>query len=223
MSFRPRGSDGSFKPWPEKGRLKFDYGCVESNLYQQGWFVPHDVPGMISLMGGKAKVIADLNNFFEKTPSDFQWNEYYNHSNEPVHHVPYLYNRLGEPWQTQKEVRYICERAYSVRGLIGDEDVGQMSAWYVLSACGIHPVCPGETRFEIASPTFDRSVISVGTYKTFKIIAVNNSPVNIYIKSAKLNGKVYKKCYLDYKEIMKGGSLELQMAAQPNRKWGIEE
>jgi len=223
MSFRPRGSDGSFKPWPEKGRLKFDYGCVESNLYQQGWFVPHDVPGMISLMGGKAKVIADLNNFFEKTPSDFQWNEYYNHSNEPVHHVPYLYNRLGEPWQTQKEVRYICEKAYSVRGLIGDEDVGQMSAWYVLSACGIHPVCPGETRFEIASPTFDRSVISVGTYKTFKIIAVNNSPVNIYIKSAKLNGKVYKKCYLDYKEIMKGGSLELQMAAQPNRKWGIEE
>ena len=222
-SFRPRLKDGTFEPWPAQGRLKFDYGCVESNLYQQQWFVPHDVPGMTVLMGGKAKVITDLNNFFEKTPADFQWNEYYNHSNEPVHHVPYLYNRLGEPWQTQKEVRYICDRAYSVRGLIGDEDVGQMSAWYVLSACGIHPVCPGDTRFEIASPTFDRSDISVGYQKTFSIIAINNSPVNIYIRSAKLNGKKYRKCYLDYQDIMNGGSLELQMGDQPNKNWGIEE
>jgi len=222
-SFRPRSKDGTFEPWPAKGRLKFDYGCVESNLYQQQWFVPHDVQGLVGLMGGKAKVIADLNNFFEKTPDDFQWNEYYNHSNEPVHHVPYLYNRLAEPWQTQKEVRYICDRAYSVRGLIGDEDVGQMSAWYVLSACGIHPVCPGETRFEIASPTFDRSDISVGFNKTFSIIANNNSPANIYIRSAKLNGKNYRKCYLDYHDIMNGGSLELQMGDQPNKNWGIEE
>ena len=173
-------------------------------------------------MGGRSSVISDLNNFFEKTPADFQWNEYYNHSNEPVQHVPYLYNRLGEPWQTQKWIRFICEKAYSVKGLIGDEDVGQMSAWYVLSACGIHPVCPGETRFEIASPTFDRTDIRTGKKNTFSIIALNNSPSNIYIQSARLNGKEYGKCYLDYQDIMKGGVLELKMSDRPNKSWGIE-
>lgn len=221
-SFRPKLADGTFQPWPSTGRLKFGYGCVESNLYQQGWFVPHDVPGMVDLMGGKRAVINDLNNFFEKTPVDFQWNEYYNHSNEPVHHVPYLYNRLGEPWQTQKWIRFICDKAYSVKGLIGDEDVGQMSAWYVLSACGIHPLCPGETRFEIASPTFDKTEIRTGKKSTFSIIALNNSPSNIYIQSAKLNGREYSKCYLDYKDIMKGGVLELTMSDQPNKNWGVE-
>ncbi|MEI6678866.1 MAG: GH92 family glycosyl hydrolase [Mariniphaga sp.] len=221
-SFRPRQADGSYQPWPATGRLKFGYGCVESNLYQQSWFVPHDVPGMTMLMGGKAKVIADLNTFFEKTPADFQWNEYYNHSNEPVHHIPYLYNRLGEPWQTQKLVRFICEKAYSSQGLIGDEDVGQMSAWYVLSACGIHPVCPGETRFEIAGPTFDRADILTGNNKIFSVIAVNNSTENVYIQSAALNGKKYEKCYLDYQDILKGGSLELVMGNKPNLKWGLE-
>jgi predicted alpha-1,2-mannosidase len=221
-SFRPRLADGSYQPWPATGRLKFDYGCVESNLYQQSWFVPHDVPGMTTLMGGTAKVIADLNNFFEKTPADFQWNEYYNHSNEPVHHVPYLYNRLGEPWQTQKLVRFICEKAYSSQGLIGDEDVGQMSAWYVLSACGIHPVCPGETRFEIAGPTFDRADIFTGSNKIFSVIAVNNSSENVYIQSATLNGEKYGKCYIDYQDILKGGSLKLVMGNKPNMNWGTE-
>lgn len=221
-SFRPRLADGSYQPWPATGRLKFDYGCVESNLYQQSWFVPHDVPGMTTLMGGTAKVIADLNNFFEKTPADFQWNEYYNHSNEPVHHVPYLYNRLGEPWQTQKLVRFICEKAYSSQGLIGDEDVGQMSAWYVLSACGIHPVCPGETRFEIAGPTFDRADILTGSNKIFSVIAVNNSSENVYIQSATLNGEKYGKCYIDYQDILKGGSLKLVMGNKPNMNWGTE-
>lgn len=222
-SFRPRAADGTFKPWPSNGRLRFDYGCVESNPYQQGWFVPHDIPGMTSLMGGKERVIADLNTFFEKTPADFHWNEYYNHSNEPVQHVPYLYNRLGEPWQTQREVRFICKNAYSVNGLIGDEDVGQMSAWYILSACGIHPICPGETRFELTSPTFDRADIQTGTNRTFSIVAVNNSPLNVYIQSATLNGLDYRKCYIDYQDIVKGGSLELRMGDQPDKSWGITE
>ncbi len=107
---------------------------MESNPYQQGWFVPHDIPGMVALMGGKEKVLADLNNFFEKVPENMMWNNYYNHANEPVHHVPFLYNRLGAPWLTQKWTRAICDRAYrnSVEGLVGNEDVGQMSAWYVL-------------------------------------------------------------------------------------------
>src|SRR4051812_262796 len=154
--FRPRKEDGSWEDWPAEGRLKQFYGTVESNPYQQGWFVPHDVPGMVQLMGGRDSVIADLLHFFNSTPQNLLWNDYYNHANEPVHHVPFLFNRLGAPWLTQEWSRKICARAYhnKVEGLVGNEDVGQMSAWYVLAASGLHPVCPGETRYEITSPVF---------------------------------------------------------------------
>lgn len=217
-SFRPRQEDGTFYPWPEAGRLQEGYGCAESNPYQQGWFVPHDIEGMTQLMGGREQVIADLDNMFAQTPSHFLWNSYYNHANEPVHHVPYLYNRLGEPWKTQKWTRYICDNAYKnkVEGLTGNEDVGQMSAWYVLSSIGLHPICPGETRFEITSPVFDQSVLHLPGGKKFTITAHQNSPQNLYIRSARLNGKEYKHCYLDYQDIMNGGELELFLSDQPN-------
>lgn len=222
-SFRPRETDGSFEPWPEDGKLHEWYGCMECNELQQGWFVPHDIEGMVELMGGTRQVIADLDTLFSKTPVDFLWNAYYNHANEPVHHVPYLYNRLGEPWKTQKWSRFICEKAYhnKVEGLVGNEDVGQMSAWYVLSACGLYPICPGDTRYEITSPIFEQAEIQVGEGGTFVIKANHNSAGNIYIQSARLNGKDYTKCYLDYKDIMKGGILELEMGDRPNTSWGV--
>lgn len=97
-------------------------------------------------MGGRDAVIADLTEFFEKAPENLKWNDYYNHANEPVHLVPFLFNRLGVPWNTQKWTRHICDNAYknaALEGLVGNEDAGQMSAWYVLSASGIHPSCPG--------------------------------------------------------------------------------
>lgn len=217
--FRPRMQDGSWAPWPTAGRLQMEYGTIESNPYQQGWFVPQDIPGMVKLMGGRAKVIADLNDLFEKTPDNMVWNNYYNHSNKPVHHIAFLFNRLSAPWFTQKWSRQICTRAYhnTVFGLVGNEDVGQMSAWYVLAASGIHPVCPGDTRYEITSPVF--SMISYrldpdyAKGKTFRIIARNNTDQNVYIQSAKLNGKPYAHCYIDYKDITNGGTLEL--AASP--------
>ena len=139
-SFRPRESNGRFEAWPEEGKLKEWYGCMECNELQQGWFVPHDIPGMVELMGGTERVIADLDTMFDKTPTDFLWNAYYNHANEPVHHVPFLYNHLGQPWKTQKWSRFICDKAYKnkVEGLVGNEDVGQMSAWYVLALSLIH-------------------------------------------------------------------------------------
>ena len=156
--FRPRRADGAWEPWPENARTTEWYGCIESNPYQQGWFVPHDVEGMVELMGGREAVLRDLTEFFDKTPSDMLWNDYYNHANEPVHLVPFLFNRLGQPWQTQKWTRHICEKAYAdkVEGIVGNEDAGQMSAWYVLAAAGLHPACPGDTRMEITSPVFDR-------------------------------------------------------------------
>ena len=111
-SFRPKEADGSFEPWPADGKLHEWYGCIECNELQQGWFVPHDIQGMVELMGGTEQVIADLDTMFAKTPDSFLWNAYYNHANEPVHHVPYLYNRLGQPWKTQKWSRFICDNAY---------------------------------------------------------------------------------------------------------------
>ncbi len=215
--FRPRKADGSWNDWPKEGRLRENYGCVESDLYQQGWFVPHDVDGMVELMGGREKVLADLERFFEGAPEDFLWNTYYNHANEPVHNVPFLFNRLGAPKLTQKWTRTICANAYGnkVEGLVGNEDVGQMSAWYVCAASGLHPYCPGDTRMEITSPVFDKIVIQLDSEyfkgKTFVIQAYHNSPKNLYIEKAVLNGKTLDRMWLDFSEIVKGGTLELFM------------
>jgi predicted alpha-1,2-mannosidase len=214
--FRPRNADGSWRDLPKNRtssdyRLQHDYGSVESNPYQQGWFVPHDIEGMAALMGGRAKTLADLTSFFENTPDNLLWNDYYNHANEPVHHIPFLFNRLGAARLTQKWTRHICRNAYfnKVEGLVGNEDVGQMSAWYVLAASGIHPVCPGETRFEITTPVFNRVTFKLGNGKQFSIVTHNNSPENVYIQSIKLNGKRHDKFHIDYQDIMKGGTMEI--------------
>lgn len=225
--FRPRNADGTWVAWSEDARTKEWYGCMEANAYQQGWFVPHDVPGMVELMGGRDKVIADLNNFFDQTPSNMLWNEYFNHANEPVHFVPFLFNQLDVPWCTQKWTRYTCEKAYAnkVEGIVGNEDVGQMSAWYILAASGMHPSCPGNTRMEITSPVFGEIEFRLDpdyySGKTFTVIAHNNNANNIYIQKALLNGKEYNKCYLDFTDIVSGGTLELYMGDQPNMNWGI--
>ncbi len=226
--FCPRYADGTWAEWdPETSMTEEWFGCIESNIYQQGWFVPHDVDGMTELMGGREKVLANLDNMFDLTPDDMMWNAYYNHANEPVHFVPFLYNRLGAPWLTQKRCRDICHKAYSnkVEGLVGNEDVGQMSAWYVLAASGMHPSCPGETRMEITSPVFDRVEYKLDPVyhsgNTFTIVAHDNSPENIYIDHAVLNGEEYNKCYIDFSDIASGGTLELFMSSVPNKSWGV--
>ncbi len=225
--FRARKEDGTWQEWPERGRLQDGYGTVESNPYQQGWFVPHDVEGMVALMGGEEKVIADLIDFFENVPDDMMWNDYYNHANEPVHHVPFLFNHLSHPWLTQKWSREICRRAYnnSVNGLVGNDDVGQMSAWYVLAAIGLYQVCPGDLRFEITSPVFEEITIRLDEAhspgNSFTVKADNNSEENIYIQDARLNGERLERCFLHYEEIISGGILEIEMGPEPNRNWGI--
>ncbi|MBQ0721847.1 MAG: GH92 family glycosyl hydrolase, partial [Gammaproteobacteria bacterium] len=225
--FRPKNEDSTWvEPWPEKGRLKQNYGSRESNPYQQGWFVPHDMEGLTELLGGREAALADLTDFFENVPEDMMWNDYYNHANEPVHNVPFLFNHLGAPWQTQYWTRQICKRAYhnSVNGLVGNEDVGQMSAWYVLAASGLHPVCPGDNRYEITSPVFNKVEIKLDPKyakgETFTIVAKNNSDENIYIQSAKLNGQDWNKCWISHEQIAAGGILELEMGNQPNKEWG---
>lgn len=225
--FRAKNEDGTWKEWPARGRLRDGYGTVESNPYQQGWFVPHDVEGMVALMGGREKVLADLLEFFENVPEDMMWNDYYNHANEPVHHVPFLFNRLRHPWLTQKWSREICRRAYnnSVNGLVGNDDVGQMSAWYVLASIGLYQVCPGDLRYEITSPVFEEIIIQLdddyASGNSFTIKTIHNSKENIYIQSVKLNGEQLQRCYLNHEEITSGGILEIEMGPEPNRNWGV--
>lgn len=217
--FRSRDDKGGWAPWEGKsvqGQLG-GQGCVESNPYQQGWFVPHDIPGLTELMGGEEAIRKELINFFEQTPKDFSWNNYYNHANEPVHHVPFMFNEIGLPEQTQKWTRFICDAAYGTDafGLCGNEDVGQLSAWYVLAAVGIHPINPGDNKYQITSPVFNKIELQLDEKyyngNKFTIIAHNNSNENIYIKSMKLNGKELNRYWITHEEIVNGGTLELEM------------
>ena len=221
--FCGRESNGRFGPW--RGETVQDQYCTESNPLQQGWFVPHDVYGLIDLLGHDV-FVRKLTDFFDRSSEDFLWNNYYNHPNEPVHHVPFLFPYAGEAWLTQKWTRRICDRAYGtdVLGLCGNEDVGQMSAWYVLAASGIHPVCPGDNIYLLTSPVFEQVTIRLDPdfYPggTFTIRAHGNSPENIYIQSARLNGQPIDRAWLTHQEIVAGGTLDLEMGPEPNRSFG---
>ena len=221
--FHARRADGSWTAW--QGKTVHGQGCVESNPYQQGWFVPHDVYGLISLLG-KERFVSELTDMFEKAPTKFTWNDYYNHPNEPVHHVPFLFPYAGMPWLTQKWSRTICEQAYGtgVDGLCGNEDVGQMSAWYILASIGLHPVCPGDGIYIVTSPLFDKVTIKLSdryaSGVTFDIITHGNSSKNMYIQSINLNGKPLERLWIYHKEVAAGGVLELEMGPEPNKELG---
>lgn len=222
-NMRARDEDGNWIPW--RGKAAFGQGCTESNPGQQTWFVPHDVQGLIDLMG-KNEFVGALEDMFEKTPPSFEWNAYYNHANEPVHHIAYLFVYAGKPWLTQKWVRRILKNAYhnDVNGICGNDDVGQMSAWYVLSALGFYPVCPGDNTYILGSPVFCKATIRLDPKwhrgKTFTILAYNNSEENVYVQSVSLNGRPLDRAWIRHEEIVAGGILEFKMGPEPNTKWG---
>jgi predicted alpha-1,2-mannosidase len=220
-----RGKDehGNWRPW--LGSTEFHgQACMEANPLQQTWFVPHDPRGLIELMG-RDRFLAQLEAMFERTPDNYFWNPYYNHSNEPVHQLPYIFPYAGAPWLTQKWVRHIMQNAYGLgpEGLCGNEDIGQMSAWFLLSAMGIHPFCTGSNIFIIGSPLFPEIEIDLNpTYhrgKTLRIVAHNNGPENIYIQSARLNGQSFDRAWITYEELTAGAVLEFDMGVQPNYAW----
>ena len=226
QSMRAKDASGNWIPW--KGKTAFGQGCVESNPGQQTWFVPHDVHGLIELMGPEI-FAQQLEEFFDKTPDTFGWNDYYNHSNEPVHHVPYLFVYAGKPWLTQKWVRRILTSAYhnDVNGIVGNDDVGQMSAWYVISAMGFYPVCPGDNTYILGSPLFAKATIRLDSKwhkgESFTVIARNQSAANDYIQSANLNGKPLTRAWITHEEIVSGGTLEFVMGPAPNKQWGTHD
>jgi len=212
---RARARDGGWLPW--KGREVHGQGCVESNPWQQGWFVPHDPEGLAQLMGGRQRFTEELERFFDGTPADFLWNDRYNHPNEPCHFLPYLFSFSSKPWLTQEWTRRILSGAYStgVKGLCGNEDCGQMSAWYVLSAIGIHPNCPGDGKWYLTAPIFKETVMRLDpSYYpggTFTIRAPGASAANRYIRSVRLNGKLLDRLWVETSEITSGGELLLEL------------
>lgn len=194
---------------------------TEGNAWQYTWLVPHDVPGLIKLFGGKRPFVTKLDSLFtisgdlgeNASPDISGLIGQYAHGNEPSHHILYMYNYVGQHDKTAEKVREVLKTMYhnDFDGLSGNEDVGQMSAWYILSSLGIYQVEPAGGRYMFGSPLFDKAVVNVGQGKTFTIIAHNNSAKNVYVQQIKLNGRPYKKLYIDYKDIVSGGTLEFFM------------
>lgn len=194
---------------------------TEGNAWQYTWLVPHDVPGLIKLFGGKRPFVTKLDSLFtisgdlgeNASPDISGLIGQYAHGNEPSHHILYMYNYVGQHDKTAEKVREVLKTMYhnDFDGLSGNEDVGQMSAWYILSSLGIYQVEPAGGRYMFGSPLFDKAVVNVGKGKTFTIIAHNNSAKNVYVQQIKLNGRPYKKLYIDYKDIVSGGTLEFFM------------
>ena len=225
---QPKDSKGNFIAGfkPEE----YTPHITESNGWQYLWSVQHDVDGLIELIGGKKRFEEKLDSMFTLTPKE---NEQlpifstgmigqYVHGNEPSHHVAYLYNYTDSPWKTQKYVSEIMHELYknSPDGLCGNEDCGQMSAWYVMSAMGIYPVNPVSGEYQIGTPMFSEMQIRFAENKVFKILAKNVSRENCYVKSVKLNGVALEKPFINHKDIMKGGVIEFTMTDKPT-KWGV--
>jgi predicted alpha-1,2-mannosidase len=223
--FRGKNSDGS---WYEPFHPRFaEYGnphCVEGNTWQYSFFAPHDMPGLIELMGGEPGFELMLGSLFtqssellgEDTEDVTGLIGQYAHGNEPSHHVTYLYNYIGKPAKAQFYTNKIIKELYqnSPEGLCGNEDCGQMSAWYVFSALGMYPVNPVEGRYWLGSPQFEKAEITLPNGKTFTLKANHVSAENIYINSAKLNGQPFGRNYITWEEIQQGGILEFEMTGK---------
>ena len=223
--FFPKDKDGNWREIVPDWQLRWFYGACESNLLQQGWFVPHDLDTFAEMLGGRERMAELLDDFFAQTTWGYGHNNYYLHGNEPVHWVPFFYNRIGQPWKTQQWVRTILEKCYTndVEGLTGNDDEGQMSAWYILSAAGLHQICPGDRRVEICSPLFDRvEFVLDPAYYSGKAFTVRTHGKGDYIQKAKLNRKALNRCSLDWDEIARGGQLEIWLGPEPNTRWGLE-
>ena len=232
---RGRKADGS---WREPfDPLAWGGVYTEGNAWQWLWSVQHDVPGLIQLLGGREALIRRLDELFSMT-SDYKVGGYghvihemaetklenmgqYAHINEPVHHVIYLYDYAGQPWKAQRWVHEVMSRLYKPGpdGWLGDEDTGQMSAWYVFGAMGFYPVNPGRPIYALGTPLFDRLTIHLENGKTFTVEAVRERADDFYVQSASLNGEPLNRPWISHSEIVGGGMLRFVLRPQPNEKW----
>jgi predicted alpha-1,2-mannosidase len=234
---RPKNADGKWlSPFDPTfiGNGK-DRHYTEANAWQYTWFVPQDVQGLINVEGGRTRFVEKLDSLFtissviKETVSDATGLiGQYAQGNEPSHHTIYLYDYAGAPWKTQNMIRRVMDELYSdgPAGLCGNDDMGQMSAWYVLSSMGFYPVAPGQNVWVIGSPEFSKVTLhldkSFNKAKEFVIEAKNNSKDNKYIQSATLNGKSLNKTWFGEEVIQNGGKLIFEMGTEPNKNWGSD-
>lgn len=231
---RGKGIDGK---WTEPFD-PYEWGgpYCEGNAWHYTWSVFHDVQGLINLYGSDEAFIRKMDSVFtisniikpgtygrvihEMKEMELAGMGQYAHGNQPIQHMPYLYNYAGQPWKTQYWVRKIMNKLYnsSPKGYPGDEDQGGMSSWYVLSALGIYAVCPGTDEYVIGSPVFRKATITLENGNQFVIEATNNNPDNVYIQNATLNGKPLNRNYIKYSDIANGGLLHFDMGATPNKE-----
>ena len=233
---RGRKADGSWDEpfYPDEWGGPF----TEGDSWQWTWSVMQNEPGLVQLLGGEKNFADKLDALFAAPPT-LRAGTYgkpihemiemsalnmgqYAHGNEPVHHVLYLYDYVGQPWKAQIRLRQTMTLLYQATpdGLCGDEDTGQMSAWYVFSALGFYPACPGDPNYLIGSPLFDKATVQLNNGKTFTVVAKNNGPQKPYIQSATLNGEPFEKTWISHEQILAGGELIFQMGSAPNYQWG---
>jgi hypothetical protein len=226
--FQPKNDKGEWiEPFdPYKYGANGGYPFTEGNAWQYFWYVPQNIPDLISLTGGNKAFVAKLDTFFTVSYQSGALNDnasgfvgQYAHGNEPSHHVAYLYACAGEPWKTQKYVAYIMNELYndSSSGYAGNDDCGEMSAWYVFGALGFYPVNPVSGEYVIGTPMLEEAVIQLPGRKTFTVKAPRKEDNEVYICSMKLNGEKYTKNYITHQNIMKGGILEFVMTASPGK------
>lgn len=212
---------------------------TEGNAWQWLWSVQHDPYGLMEMMGGREAMSGRLDRLLSMSSTavvggyghvihemrevEFSRMGQYAHVNEPDHHVLFFYDYVGQPWKTQQAVRRVMDELYNPEGMVGDEDTGQMSAWYVFNAAGFYPFCPGTPHYLIGSPLFEETVIRVAAGKSFTVRARGNGPANRYIQSARLNGKPFTRTWISHDTIRAGGVLEFRMGPKPNEEWGKSE
>lgn len=225
--FRPKRMDGNWETPFNPNEVGRAY--TEATAWQYRFFVPHDVNGMVQLFGGKEAFTSALDDIFH---TDAQVDGdlvditgligQYAHGNEPSHHIAYLYNYIGQPWKTQAMTRRLLDEMYAPtpEGIVGNEDCGQMSAWYILSSLGLYAVCPGSNEFTFTTPLFEKATLQLANGKTLTITA-NHSEKNLYIDKVELNGKEIETNFVTYEQLMGGGELHFSLTDQPNRKRGV--
>ena len=214
---------------PRRSNHRADDYC-EGNAYQWSWFVPHDVEGLVALLGGEQAFVDKLDSLFSAS-SEMTGEEVsadisgligqYAHGNEPSHHVTHLYNYVNRPWKTQELVDSVLQHQYfnAPDGLSGNEDCGQMSAWYILNAMGFYQVCPGKPVYSIGRPLLEEATVKLPNGQTFVIRTVNNSKTHKYIAGVKLNGQPLEVPFFTHEDLVKGGTMEITMSAEPT-SWG---
>ncbi|HLW73429.1 MAG TPA: GH92 family glycosyl hydrolase [Gammaproteobacteria bacterium] len=229
---RAKKTDGSFNEPFDPAAVGYGSDYTEGNAWQYSWYEPQDIGGLIRALGGDGKLVAKLDAVFDTKvdPKEFADVEdisgligYYAHGNEPSHHIAYLYDYAGAPWRTQERVKQIMDTQYAPTpdGLSGNDDLGQMSAWFVFTALGFYPVAPGSNEYVIGRPFLDKATLHLANGKDFTVVAEGLSDDHPYVDAVTLNGKPLDRDYLKHEEIMAGGELRFVMQAKPNKTWAV--